>query len=150
MRLVCFFVLYALVNVDVASACPVNSECLKYRRFNNLPHDPTVMMYQRSARGFPTRLDRRSLTSFLTAATWTPMTITPAENPAATMQFITTPRRNRTPFRLVLVRQIERRQRSTFVDIDGAFYVLERCNAHACLKRVGGLPDVDAELATPP
>ncbi len=147
----------AMMAARDAAACPPGP-CLKYRRMQ--PVEPIVQEYRRSVRGLPPR-GRARLVRFLTDATWLPSGPIPAGPgmlPPRTLRFVDATRAQRAPTmdRVVLIREIERRNRTLYVAVDGDYFALARCGAATCLQRVGALPEEEVEIepehrfATPP
>ncbi len=157
MRIAAALLLLVTLGLLDAAACPPPGPCNKYRQF---PVEAQPMMYRRAVRATPpARFDRRALARFLTAAAWIPETSAPAPGtvPARTVRFVAADQVERTTDRAVIVRQLERRNGTTYVEIDGVFFSLEQCRdgrrASSCLTRVGPLPDVERttkRFSTPP
>ena len=140
-------VVMALLTSAEAIACPPGP-CLKYRRLAR-PQAP-VSVYRMISRGVaPPRFDRRWLTRFLDGSVWTEAT-GPTQR---TIEFRTAANVDRpTNTRMVLIRELEQRNGTTYVAVDGIFYALGRCKGATCLTLVGPLPDEASRqrFATPP
>lgn len=159
MRIAAALLLLVTLGLLDAAACPPGP-CNKYRQFPVVEVQP--MLYRRAVRETPpARFDRRALARFLTAAAWIPDTSTPQPGtiPARTVRFVSADRIERTTDRAVIVRQLERRNGTTYVEIDGVFFSLSQCRdgrrASSCLTRVGALPEPEVttkthKFATPP
>jgi hypothetical protein len=142
-----------------ASACPAGSECLKYRRM--VPVEAQVTVYRRADRALP---PSRGLAAFLTESLWVPRDVvaSPRTRAPRTVRFVNPARisadARRAAERIVLIRQLERRNDTQFVEIDGSFYSLGRCadgarRVTSCLTFVGALPEESMQqqrFATPP
>jgi len=143
-----------------ASACPAGSPCLKYRRM--VPVEAQVTVYRRADRALP---PNRGLAAFLTESLWVPSVVVASPRPTQpprTVRFVNPARisadARRSAERIVLIRQLERRNDTQFVEIDGSFYSLNRCadgarRVTSCLTLVGALPEESMQqqrFATPP
>jgi len=157
MRIAAALLLIMTVGLLEAAACPPGP-CSKYRRV--APVEAQAVVYRRAARGMPPRFDRRALARFLSRAGWLPE-LTPAEPntlPARTVLFVAAAdvqRSNTTTDRLVILRRLEKRKGSTYVEMDGQFFELAPCLGNrrmfACLNRVDALPEADTkQFAAPP
>lgn len=146
-----------------ATACPVNSECLKYRRHMPPPRITVkVTGYMRSVPATPPAFNHRRIAQFLAASTWQPQYVAgPGLGVPPAIRFVDarTVRRpvvgNRNE-RLVNIRQLARRNGVTMVEVDGAVFALERCQYlprrwTACLTPRTDLsfdePELDEELS---
>lgn len=148
------------VGLVEAAACPPGP-CNKYRQ---VPVEAEPVVYRRAVRGAPpVRFDLRAIVRFLSASTWLPELTPIVANtpfghmtPARNVRFVAASNVRPSSDRLVIVRQIERRNGTTYVEIDGVFFELARClggrRAFGCLNRVGSLPDekTTKQFATPP
>ena len=150
-----------------AAACPPGP-CNKYRSLTGPRVEAQTLTYVRASRAFPpARFDRRAIGEFLAGSSWTPVAmLTPvAQNaiPPRPLRFAMPDRVSRTPTtdRVALVRQIERRDGTTYVEIDGVFYTLDLCAdvktsvVQTCLTHAGNLPEekqptTNQQFAQPP
>lgn len=167
MRLALLLLALAFVAPRSAGACPPGP-CNKYRTFTGPRVEAQVQTYVRSSRALPpSRFDRRAIGAFLAGASWTPVStltpVTPNTIAARPLRFIAPDRASRTPTteRVAMLRQIERRNGATYVEIDGVFYTLDRCAdpgtrvVNACLTYAGNLPEetqpaTNQQFARPP
>lgn len=165
MRLVALIALATLAGLGVARACPPGP-CNKYRHL--VPVVEEVGVYRRAVPlPPPARFDRRAVQQLLVASPWLPVQLPASQRSGKyagpdplPLRFMTAAavRRPLATERLVLVRQLERRDQVTYVEVDGVFFALEACRdgraRSACLRRVGALPPDVSEpphrFATPP
>jgi hypothetical protein len=156
MRIAAALILVMSVGLGVATACPPGP-CLKYQRRQV---EAEALQYRRTVRGVPpARFDRNAIARFLSSSAWIPEGIAMNEDtlPARTVRFFRADQQGRnTTDRVVIIRQIERRNGMTYVQIDDAFFTLTRCTDRrrmsACLNRAGALPEAESvnKFATPP
>ena len=155
MRLIAVLLLLVTAGLVTAAACPPGP-CNKYRQF---PVEDQPTMYRRSVRGAaPARFDRAAIARFLAAGTWEPHGLISVGNvvPARPLRFYRGEQltNGSVAERLVIIRQIDRRNGYTYVEVDGVFFLLSRCERRfACLEQVGSLPEpmsAKKRFATPP
>ena len=149
-----------------ADACPPGP-CNKYRHI-----EPDRLMqaeavgYTRQITARLPRFTRARIAQLLTGSIWDPVyASSPNPNvrmvPPPSIRFVEARSVRRAPVRsnvrTVLVRRIEVRGREAWIEVDGAVFVLERCDADlpdACLNLRSDLSfddlDADTEFAKPP
>jgi len=129
-----WIVALTLAGTSIATACPPGP-CLKYRHMQRVqPIHENATRYARSLRARPPA-SSRAIAGFLTGSVWLPQdNLVPRPSgvyPALPIRFLdprqvrTSP--NRIDERVVLVRRIDRRDRTTMVEVDGQVFELSAC-----------------------